>query len=129
DWRAVGAGGGRVRLPGYPFRREPYPTPELPRLTRAKTPPEGTRPPAHPAPGPIPPTDVAATAPAAVVTGPLPPSPAPVTAAPAPAPAPRALTAVAGQQLASLEDLVDGAHDLMNAQLRTLSGLVGGDPQ
>ncbi|MER5837119.1 beta-ketoacyl synthase N-terminal-like domain-containing protein, partial [Streptomyces sp. NPDC002130] len=31
DWRAVGAGGGRVRLPGYPFRREPYPTPELPR--------------------------------------------------------------------------------------------------
>ncbi|MFJ4541847.1 beta-ketoacyl synthase N-terminal-like domain-containing protein [Streptomyces tibetensis] len=142
DWRAVGAGGGRVRLPGYPFRREPYPTPELPRLTRAKTPDEEAPPPADAATGLIPAADAAA-APTAVATVPSAPSaapataapafpPAPVTAAPvtaAPAPAPRALIAVAGQQLASLEDLVDGAHDLMNAQLRTLSVLVGGDPQ
>jgi acyl transferase domain-containing protein/acyl carrier protein len=125
DWRAVGAGGGRVRLPGYPFRREPYPAPELPWLTRAKTPMDAAPPPADAASGPVPPSP-AATTPAAVVPAP---SPAAVTATPAPGTAPHALTAVAGQQLASLEDLVDGAHDLMNAQLRTLSGLVGGDPQ
>lgn len=127
DWRAVGAGGRRVRLPGYPFRREPYPTPELPWLTRAKTLVEGAPPSAATASGPNPPSD-AATAPAAVITVPPAPVPAPVTTAPAPAPPP-ALTAVAGQQLASLEELVDGAHDLMNAQLRTLSGLVGGASQ
>jgi hypothetical protein len=121
----VGAGGGRVRLPGYPFRREPYPAPELPWLTRAKTPMDAAPPPADAASGPVPPSP-AATTPAAVVPAP---SPAAVTATPAPGTAPHALTAVAGQQLASLEDLVDGAHDLMNAQLRTLSGLVGGDPQ
>ncbi|WP_053668413.1 type I polyketide synthase [Streptomyces sp. NRRL B-1140] len=127
DWRAVGAGGGRVRLPGYPFRREPYPTPAPPWLTREKPPGEGPLPSAGTAPGPAPSTD-AATAPATVLT--VPPAPAPaVTTAPAPVTPPHALRAVAGQQLASLEDLVDGTHDLMNAQLRTLSGLVGGDPR
>ncbi len=106
DWRAMAAGGGRVRLPGYPFRREPYPTPELPRLTRAKTPVEETRPPTGAASAPI---------------GPA--------AAPEPSTAARTFTAVAGQQLASMEEFVDGAHKLMSAQLSTLSGLVGGDPQ
>ncbi|MFE9289572.1 type I polyketide synthase [Streptomyces olivaceus] len=106
DWRAMATGGGRVRLPGYPFRREPYPTPELPRLTSAKTPVQETRPPTG-----------AASAP----TGPA--------AAPEPGTAARIFTAVAGQQLASMEEFVDGAHELMSAQLSTLSGLVGGDPQ
>ncbi|MFH9811656.1 beta-ketoacyl synthase N-terminal-like domain-containing protein [Streptomyces olivaceus] len=106
DWRAVGTGGGRVRLPGYPFRREPYPTPELPRLTRAKTPVQETPPPTGAASAPI---------------GPA--------AAPEPSTAARIFTAVAGQQLASMEEFVDGAHELMSAQLSTLSGLVGGDPQ
>ena len=106
DWRAMGTGGGRVRLPGYPFRREPYPAPELPRLTRAKTPVEGTPPQAGTASGPIGPAS-----------------------APEPSTAARTFTAVAGQQLASMEELVDGAHKLMTAQLSTLSGLVGGDPQ
>ncbi|MFE2933506.1 beta-ketoacyl synthase N-terminal-like domain-containing protein [Streptomyces sp. NPDC059278] len=128
DWRAEGRSGGRVRLPGYPFRREPYPTPELPWLTRAKPPVEGTRPSAGAASGPILPAG-ATTAPATVVMVPPSPSPAPVAAAPAPCTVPRALTALAGQQLASMEDLVDGVHDLMNAQLRTLSGLVGEGPQ
>ncbi|MBZ6100826.1 type I polyketide synthase [Streptomyces olivaceus] len=106
DWRAMATGGGRVRLPGYPFRREPYPTPELPRLTRAKTPVQETPPPTGAASAPI---------------GPA--------AAPEPSTAARIFTAVAGQQLASMEEFVDGAHELMSAQLSTLSGLVGGDPQ
>ncbi|MBZ6113498.1 type I polyketide synthase [Streptomyces olivaceus] len=106
DWRAMATGGGRVRLPGYPFRREPYPTPELPRLTRAKTPVQETPPPTGTASAPI---------------GPA--------AAPEPSTAARIFTAVAGQQLASMEEFVDGAHELMSAQLSTLSGLVGGDPQ
>ncbi|MFD3497959.1 beta-ketoacyl synthase N-terminal-like domain-containing protein [Streptomyces sp. NPDC058678] len=111
DWRAVGVDGGRVHLPGYPFRREPYPTPEMPWLTRAETP------------------AGAAPAPATAVTLPLASSPGSAAATPALGTAPQALTAVAGQQLASMEDLVDGGYDLMTAQLRTLSGLVGEAPQ
>lgn len=122
DWRAMDAGGGRVRLPGYPFRREPYPTPELPWLAGTTTPREANRPPKHPLSEPVPP-EGAATALAAVVTVPPAPSPAPVPGTP-----PQALTAVAREQLAAMEDLVEGVHDLMHTQLRTLAGL-DGNPQ
>ncbi|MEV5982167.1 beta-ketoacyl synthase N-terminal-like domain-containing protein [Streptomyces sp. NPDC052114] len=99
DWRGVGAAtgavGGRVGLPGYPFRRDPYPAPELPWLTRSRT----------------------ATASASA------------SAAPALDTAARALTLAGRRQLASMEELVDGVHDLMTAQLRALSALTGETPQ
>ncbi|WP_055698101.1 type I polyketide synthase [Streptomyces silaceus] len=96
DWGAVGAGqggggGGRVGLPGYPFRRDAYPAPELPWLTRDRTP-------SAPAARPL---DTAA----------------------------HTITVTGRQQLASMNELVDGVHDLMTAQLRTLSSLTGEAPQ
>ncbi|MFF9107397.1 beta-ketoacyl synthase N-terminal-like domain-containing protein [Streptomyces sp. NPDC014805] len=137
DWRAVGVDGGRVRLPGYPFRRVRHTTPELPWLTGAET----------TAAVPMEPLAEATTAPvgqesevpAAVSTEPLAEATTarvgqeseatePVGQARAASErptAPHPLTEVAGRQLASMKDLVDDVHDLMTAQLRTLSGLVG----